>query len=147
MKFSANLRFTALAAVLLASSLAAQAQQAPAASTPAAPNARATASRAPQAYHAAPAAQRADKMSQEIGKQLGLDAATTDKVRAAALTRCQKIDDIQNGAANNKDKSKALQANAQDFKTALQGILTPAQYTQYTSHGGKKSQPKGQPID
>ena len=121
-------------ATLLAGSLAAAAQQAPATmpATPAMPNA----SRA-LVYKAAPPEQRADKMSQEIARQLSLDAATTAKVRAAALTRDQKIDAIQNGATSNKDKNTALQANAQEFKAALQGILTPAQYAQYTAHGGK----------
>ena len=121
-------------AALLAGSLAAAAQQAPAAmpTTPAMPNS----SRA-LVYKAGPPEQRADKMSQEIARQLGLDAATTAKVRAAALTRDQKIDAIQTGTTSNKDKNTALQANAQDFKAALQGILTPAQYAQYTTHGGK----------
>lgn len=89
------------------------AQQAPAATA------------AGRSYHAAPE-QRADKMSQELARQLGLDAGTTAKVRAAALARDQKIDAIQTGTATNKDKNTALQANAQEFKTALQRILTPA---------------------
>jgi len=115
----------------LAGPLGVWAQQAPAA-VPAA-------SRPPVApgYHAAAPEQRADKMSQELARQLGLDAPTTARVRAAALTRDQKIDAIQNGATSNKDKNKALQANAQEFKAALQGILTPAQFAQYAAHGGR----------
>jgi hypothetical protein len=76
-------------------------------------------------------------MSQELARQLSLDAGTTAKVRAAALTRDQKIDAIQNGTASNKEKNTALQANAQEFKAALQGILTPAQFAQYAAHSGK----------
>lgn len=111
----------------------AAAQQAPAAATPLPmPNS----SRA-LVYKAAPPEQRADKMSQELARQLGFDAATTAKVRAVALARDQKIDAIQNGTTNNKDKNTALQVNATEFKAALQGILTPAQFAQYSAHGGK----------
>ncbi len=117
-----------------AGTTAASAQQAPAAATPAPmPNS----SRA-LVYKAGPPEQRAAKMSQELARQLGLDAATTAKVQAAALTRDQKIDAIQNGTTSNKEKNTALQANATEFKAALQGILTPAQYAQYSSHGGKR---------
>ena len=90
-----------------------------------------------EAYHAAAPEQRAARMSQQIGKELNLDAATTAKVQAAALVRAQKIDAIQTGTTTNKEKNTALQANAQEFKAALQGILTPAQYTQYLSKMGK----------
>ncbi|QKG57310.1 DUF4890 domain-containing protein [Hymenobacter sp. BRD128] len=130
---STSLRVHAFSLLLLAGPLGALAQQAPA-STPAAP---ATTTSRPQSYHAAAPEQRADKMSQELARQLGLDAATTAKVRAAALTRDQKIDAIQTGTTSNKEKNTALQANAQEFKAALQGILTPAQFAQYSAHGGK----------
>jgi hypothetical protein len=120
--------------LLLAGSFGASAQQAPA-STPAA---SATTASPTRSYHAAAPEQRADKMSQELARQLGLDAGTTAKVRAAALTRDQKVDVIQNGTATNKEKNTALQANAQEFKAALQGILTPAQFAQYSAHGGKQ---------
>ena len=130
-----------LAAV--AGTTAASAQQAPATTTPLPmPNS----SRA-LVYKAAPPEQRAAKMSQELARQLGLDAATTAKVQAAALARDQKIDAIQNGTTSNKDKNAALQANATEFKAALQGILTPAQYAQYSTHSGKHEGGKkaGQP--
>lgn len=126
--------FLWLATAALVGPLAAAAQQAPA-TAPVAPAAT-NASRV-LVYKAAPPEQRADKMSQEITRQLNLDAATTVKVRAAALTRDQKIDAIQSGTTSSKDKNTALQANAQEFKAALQGILTPAQYAQYMTHGGK----------
>ena len=138
--------YTALVGLLaaLASTTVAPAQQAPA--TSAQPSPAPSSGRA-LGYHAAPPEQRADKMSQELARQLGLDAATTAKVRAAALTRDQKIDAIQNGTTSNKDKNTALQANAQEFKAALQGILTPAQFAQYSAHGGKHGDGKkaGQP--
>lgn len=130
-------------AAVLAMPVTLYAQQVPATATP---TTNATASRAP-AYHAAPAEQRAARMTQQMSRELNLDAVTTAKVQAAALARCQKIDAIQEGTTSNKEKSQALEANAKDFKTALQGILTPAQYTQYTSHNGKQSKAKnGQPT-
>ncbi|AMJ64746.1 hypothetical protein [Hymenobacter sp. PAMC 26628] len=88
-------------------------------------------------YQAAAPEQRAERMSQQIGKQLGLDAATVAKVKAAALVRAQKIDAIQTGPDSNKAKNTALQANATDFKTALKGILTPEQFAKYTTRGAK----------
>lgn len=98
---------------------------------------RAAGGAATAAYHAAAPEQRAARMSQKLKQELSLDAATTAKVQAAALARAQKIDAIQTGSATNKEKNTALQANAQEFKTALQGILTPAQYTQYLSKAAK----------
>ncbi|AWM34891.1 DUF4890 domain-containing protein [Hymenobacter nivis] len=89
------------------------------------------------AYKAAAPEQRAERMSQQIGKQLGLDAATITRVKEAALVRAQKIDAIQTGTDSNKTKNTALQANATDFKTALKGILTAGQFAKYTTHGAK----------
>jgi len=85
-------------------------------------------------------------MSQEMARQLSLDAATTAKVRAAALARAQKIDAIQTGTTSNKAKNTALGANAQEFKQTLQGILTPAQYAQYTSGKGGKGKGAAAPA-
>ena len=142
MKASSLIRISSLLLLAgLARPLGAWAQQAPVGAAP-------TTSRPPVApgYHAAAPEQRADKMSQELARQLSLDAPTTAKVRAAALTRDQKIDAIQNGTTSNKDKNAALQANAQEFKAALQGILTPAQFAQYAAHGGRHhaDKPAGQ---
>lgn len=89
------------------------------------------------AYKAAAPEQRAEHMSQQIGKQLGLDAATIAKVKEAALVRAQKIDAIQTGTDSNKAKNTALQANATDFKTTLKGILTAGQFAKYATHGAK----------
>lgn len=131
-------------ALCLAAPLLGAAQQQPALPAPANP---ATAGRAPMAqnkktkapavYKAAAPEQRAEKMSQQLSKQLGLDAATTAKVKAAALVRAQKIDAIQTGTDSNKAKNTALQANAQDFKAALKAILTPEQFAKYGAHGAK----------
>ena len=90
-------------------------------------------------YKAGTPEQRAEKMSQQLGKELGLDAATVAKVKAAALVRDQKIDAIQMGTDSNKTKNTALQANAQEFKAALKGILTPEQFARFSSHGTKTS--------
>ena len=88
-------------------------------------------------YKAGAPEQRAEKMSQQLGKQLGLDAATVAKVKAAALVRDQQIDIIQTSTDSNKAKNTALQANAQAFKAALKGILTPEQFAKYSTHGAK----------
>lgn len=142
-----------LIALLLAGPVLSRAQQLPAApampSMPSMPaqatQAAATAGSAATAaktkmataYKAAAPEQRAERMSQQIGKQLGLDAATIAKVKEAALVRAQKIDAIQTGTDSNKTKNTALQANATDFKTALKGILTAGQFAKYTTHGAK----------
>lgn len=130
-----------LVALLLITPLLSHAQQsatpaqvAPAVRAPAAP---AKKPKMAAVYKAAAPEQRAERLSQQISKQLGLDAATTAKVRAAALTRAQKIDAIQTGTDSNKGKNTALQANAQEFKTALKAILTPEQFAKYSSHGAK----------
>ncbi len=88
-------------------------------------------------YKAGAPEQRAEKMSQQLGKQLGLDAATVARVKAAALVRDQKIDAIQTGTDTNKAKNTALQANAHEFKAALKGILTPEQFAKYSTHAPK----------
>lgn len=88
-------------------------------------------------YKAGAPAQRAAKLSQQLGKELGLDAAAVAKVQAAALVRAQQIDAIQTGTDSNKAKNTALQANAQAFRAALKGILTPEQFAKYSAHGAK----------
>jgi len=138
---------TFLFALVLAAPLVGRAQQAPmpAQTTPAAAPHTATATRPKQPkmavpYKAGAPEQRAEKMSQQLGKQLGLDAATMAKVKAAALVRDQKIDAIQTGTDSNKAKNTALQANAQEFKTALKGILTPEQFAKYSTHTPKTTE-------
>ncbi|MGI4875538.1 MAG: hypothetical protein ACRYFX_30655 [Janthinobacterium lividum] len=126
-----------LAALLLA------APPAPARQAPAHPTAT---------THSTAAEQHADRMSQEVAQQLGLDAATTTKVRAAALTRFQKIDAAYKSAASVADRNQTLDASSREFQAAMQRILTPAQYAQYTHpkpapKPEKPSKPKGQRID
>ena len=135
---------TLLFALVLAAPLVARAQQAPmpAQTAPAAAPHAATAPlpKKPKVavpYTAGAPEQRAEKMSQQLGKALGLDAATVARVKAAALVRDQKIDAIQTGTDSNKAKNTALQANAQEFKAALKGILTPEQFAKYSTHAPK----------
>ncbi len=122
--------------LLLAAPLLSFAQQ-PAAAPAAAPVTRAPKGaygarpKVAAVYKAAAPEERGARLSQQLSQQLGLDAATTAKVQAAAVVRAQKIDVIQTGTATNKAKNTALQANAQDFKTALKGILTPEQFAKY----------------
>ncbi|MBC7571748.1 MAG: DUF4890 domain-containing protein [Spirosoma sp.] len=75
---------------------------------------------------------RARKMTDRMTQQLGLDQATSAKVYDAALARDQKIDNIQKGTTDdNRTKAQALKANADDFRSKLQGILTPDQFTKF----------------
>ncbi len=133
-----------LLAGLLATSFLANAQQAmPAATTapvqgPAAARPKPTKMAVP--YKAGTPEARAEKMSQQLGKELGLDAATIAQVKAAALVRDQKIDAIQMGTDANKAKNTALQANAQEFKAALKAVLTPDQFARFSTHGKKASE-------
>ena len=127
---------------LLATSFLAHAQQPSAASTAPVQAHPAAIPKQPKVavpYKAGAPEQRAEKMSLQLGKELGLDAPTVAKVKAAALVRDQKIDAIQMGTDSNKAKNTALQANAQEFKAALKGILTPEQFAKYSSHGTKTS--------
>lgn len=118
-------------------SMPAQAPQAAAAGAAVTTTATAAKTKMATAYKAAAPEQRAERMSQQISKQLGLDAATTAKVKEAALVRAQKIDAIQTGPNSNKAKNTALQANAADFKAALKSILTPEQFAKYATKGAK----------
>ena len=127
---------------LLATSVLAHAQQPSAASaTPVQAHPAATPKQPKVAvpYKAGAPEQRAEKMSQQLGKQLGLDAATVARVKAAALVRDQKFDAIQTSTDANKAKNTALQANAQEFKAALKAILTPEQFAKFSTHGTKTS--------
>ena len=128
---------------LLATSFLAHAQQ-PATASPAPvralPAAMPKKAKVAVPYKAGAPEQRAEKMSQQLGKELGLDAATVAKVKAAALVRDQKIDAIQTGTDSNKAKNTALQANAQEFKATLKALLTPEQFARFSAHGTKMSQ-------
>jgi len=128
---------------LLATSFLAHAQQPSATSTApvqAHPAAMPKQPKVAVPYKAGAPEQRAEKMSQQLGRELGLDAATVAKVKAAALVRDQKIDAIQMGTDSNKAKNTALQANAQAYKAALKAILTPEQFARFSTHGMKTSE-------
>ena len=82
-------------------------------------------------YMAADPATRAQKMTDRLTKQLDLDEATSRKVYGAALTRDQQVDAIQKGTDDNRTKAKSLKTNADQFKTAMQGILTADQFAKF----------------
>ena len=87
-------------------------------------------------YKAGDPATRAKKMTDRMTQDLGLDQATSQKVYEASLARDQKVDAIQTGSDDNKTKDKALKANADDYKSKLQSILTPDQFTKFQSMKG-----------
>jgi periplasmic protein CpxP/Spy len=90
-------------------------------------------------YAAADPATRAQKMTDRLTKQLGLDDAMSKKVYEALLTRDQQVDAIQKSTDDNQAKAKKLKANADQFRTSMQGILTAdqfAKFQQMRQHGG-----------
>lgn len=100
-----------------------------------------------QRYLAANPATRAQKMTDRMTQELGLDQATAKKVYEAALARAQKVDDIQASADDNKTKNQALKANADDFKAKLKGILTPEQFSKVEAMKGRMRSGKGDNTD
>lgn len=90
---------------------------------------------------------RAQRMTDRLIKELGLNQATSQKVYAAALTRAQKIDNIQASPDDNRTKAKALKANADDFKTQLKSMLTPDQFTKFEGMRGHMRAGRGNMKD
>lgn len=88
-------------------------------------------------------ATRARKMTDRMTQTLGLDQATSQKVYEATLARTQKVNDIQAGADNNKAKAQALKANADDYKSKLQGIITPDQFSKMEAMKGNRRGNRG----
>ncbi len=83
-----------------------------------------------------PANVRAAKMTQRLTKQLGLDAATSQKVGVLALARDTKIDEIINSTQDNKAKSAAMKINHDDFEAKLKGVLSADQFAKYQESKG-----------
>ncbi|WP_338874156.1 DUF4890 domain-containing protein [Spirosoma sp. SC4-14] len=98
--------------------------------------------RSGQTYQMADAATRAQHETDRLTQQLGLDQATSQKVHDAALAHSQKVDAINATSDDNQTKQAALKANADDFKTKLQGILTPDQFAQLQSMKGRMGRDK-----
>ncbi|GAB4023006.1 hypothetical protein GCM10028808_72200 [Spirosoma migulaei] len=96
-----------------------------------------------QQYQAGDPTTRAQRMTDQMTKQLGLDEATSKKVYDLTLARAQKVDAIQKGTDDNKTKSQALKANADDFKMKLKGILTPDQFTKFEAMRGRMGRGRG----
>ena len=113
------------------------AQQTATPNAPAQANAPMGKKRMAQSYQAADPTVRAQKMSARMTKELGLDEATSKKVYDIALARAQKVDEIQKGSDDGRTKAKALKANADDFKSKLQGVLTPDQFSKFTAMTGR----------
>lgn len=96
-----------------------------------------------QAYQAGDPATRARKMTDRMTKQLGLDEASAKKVYDVTLARAEKVDAIQKGTDDNKAKGKALKANADEYKSKLQSILTPDQFAKFESMRGRMGRGRG----
>ncbi|GAB4030721.1 DUF4890 domain-containing protein [Spirosoma gilvum] len=126
-----GLMLSLLSLPLLAQTAATEAQ-APTQSTP-----RMGRGRAMQQFQAADPTTRAQRMTDRMTKQLGLDEATSKKVYDVTLARAQKVDEIQKGSDDNKAKAQALKANADDYKARLKAILTPDQFAKLESMRGQ----------
>ena len=88
-------------------------------------------------------ATRARRMTDRMTQELGLDQTTSQKVYEATLARTQKVNDIQASADNNKAKGQAMKANADDYKSKLQSILTPDQLTKMEAMKGNRRGMRG----
>lgn len=113
------------------------AQQTAATNAPDQTNAPKVKNRSAQTYQAADPTVRAQKMSDRMKQQLGLDEATSKKVYDVVLARAQKVDAIQKSSDDNRTKAKELKANADDFKSKLKEVLTPDQFSKFTSMTGR----------
>ncbi len=93
--------------------------------------------------------ERATRMTERITKMCSLDAATAQSVKAIALARDTKIDEIHTGTLDNKAKEVALKANKQEFEAKLKGVLTADQFAKYqeSSHRNHKMEHKAASTD
>lgn len=96
-------------------------------------------------YQAADPATRAQRMTDQLTKQLNLDEATSKKVYDLALARDQQIDAIQKSTDDNKTKDTKLKANADDFKAKMQGVLTADQFQQFQAMRQRGGRGNGAP--
>ncbi len=90
---------------------------------------------------------RARRMTDRMTKQLSLDGATSQKVYDATLTHAQKVDAIMANSDDKKAKGQAMKANADEFKSKLQSILTPDQFAKVQEMRGKMRHGRGRPDD
>ena len=135
----------ALSGLLLSfCSLPLLAQQTAPADAPAQTNARMGRNNSMQNRPMADPTTRARKMTDRMTQNLGLDQATSQKVYDATLARDQKIADIQANSDDNRAKAKALKANADDYKSKMQGILTPDQFTKLETMRGHGRKNRGE---
>ena len=139
--FKRTIVFSSLMLALSAFPLFAQQTATP--DAPAKTNSRMGRGRAMQQYMAADPTTRAQKMTDHMTKQLGLDEATSKKVYDVTLVRAQKVDAIQKSTDDNKTKAKALKANADEFKAQLKSVLTPDQFAKFESMRGRMGRGRG----
>ena len=90
---------------------------------------------------------RARRMTDRMTKQLSLDGATSQKVYDATLAHAQKVDAIMANSDDKKAKGQAMKANADEFKSKLQSILTPDQFAKVQEMRGKMRHGRGRPDD
>ncbi|WP_324671636.1 hypothetical protein [Hymenobacter sp. GOD-10R] len=80
--------------------------------------------------------QMAEARAKQLTTQLGLNADQTEKVRQLALTQAQQMQEKRASAMASGDRTAMrgdMQAAREQYETQLKGILTPEQFTKYTT--------------
>ena len=80
-----------------------------------------------QRYQASDPATRARRQTDRMTQALNLDQATSKKVYDVTLARAEKVEAIMKGSDPSNSKGKALREATDEYKSKLQGILTPEQ--------------------
>lgn len=116
-----KIAFSGLMLSMLALPLLAQQTTTPTSEAPAAGNNRG------QRYQATDPATRAKRQTDRITQSLSLDEATSKKLYDINLARAQKAEEVMKGSDPSNTKAKAIREYNAEYKTKLQGILTPEQ--------------------
>jgi Spy/CpxP family protein refolding chaperone len=125
---------TAFLTALTLTTTAAVAQTAPAAARPATENTRRQGGQGGRQGQATPE-QRADLMTRQLTKQLGLSPEQVAKVQPLALSNAQQLEAVRSKyatATDRKGMGQELKTLKDQNDAQLRQILTPAQLAQYS---------------
>jgi hypothetical protein len=83
-------------------------------------------------WHAAgDAIPRSKEFADHLSVALGLDAATTKKVREAYLVNTKSVDETKLSSRSDPEKATALKSNKDAFDEVMKNILTLDQFNRY----------------
>jgi hydrogenase maturation factor HypE len=78
------------------------------------------------------AEQRAEQFSKKMTKNLNLDGAQQERIKAINLDRFKQIDEARNGEAGKKKEVAAkIKAINDTYLTTLKGVLTEEQFKKF----------------